>query len=140
MTAYGHPDIFTYKSDSEVGIKITDPATLKTVIYPHSQSLMAEKIDVDRLIAAAQDLSDRLIRHRFDEMSTTGHSEVNPAVCVNYNGTMFTVTPKMSTQDAKQAFNDAVEEQKKEQRQRRIEELGLHDVNASPSAQLAITL
>ncbi|MGN7502599.1 MAG: hypothetical protein ACTHPO_06465 [Alphaproteobacteria bacterium] len=92
--------------DSDICYKQTDPQTLKTVAFVQPNCLIPdEKVSIDEMVAAAHELSRELVDFKYNKLKGIGCSQIDTSICVNYYGTMFTVTQDMSLEAAKEAYN-----------------------------------
>jgi len=105
-------------NDSDIVFKRLDPETLKTTMFVQPKGLVSERVLVEDVIEAAHEISRQLVDFKYNKLQGLGASKIDTSICVNYYGTLFTLTEKMSAGEAKQAYEYSV-------RQANISKMGL---------------
>lgn len=101
--------------DSDICYKQTDPQTLKTVVYVQPKALIpAERVSIEEMVAAAHELSRELVDFKYNKLQGIGCRQIDTSICVNYYGTMFTLTQDMSLEAGIEAYNKVVRDARRQ--------------------------
>jgi hypothetical protein len=104
--------------ETDIVFKRSDPESLKTVMYVHPIGFISERVCVEDIIDAAHEVSRQLVDLKYNKLQGLGTNKIDTSICINYYGTLFTLTEKMSAVEAKQAYEYSV-------RQANISKMGL---------------
>jgi hypothetical protein len=108
-------DVQRFK-DSDICYKQTDPVSLKTVAFVQPKGLVADKkVSIDEMIAAAHELSRQLVEFKYNKLKGIGCSHIDTSICVNYYGTMFTLTQDMSLKAGRERYEQIMRDTRRQQ-------------------------
>lgn len=101
--------------NSDICYKQTDPVSLKTVVFVHPKGLIAdEKVSIDEMITAAHELSRQLVDFKYNKLKGIGCAQIDTSICINYYGTMFTLTQDMSLEEGRARYEQIIRDARRQ--------------------------
>tara|TARA_A100000164_G_C21744847_1_gene694100 strand:- start:483 stop:830 length:348 start_codon:yes stop_codon:yes gene_type:complete len=101
--------------NSDICYKQTDPVSLKTVAFVQPKGLVPDsRVSIDEMIAAAHELSRQLVDFKYNKLKGIGCAQIDTSICINYYGTMFTLTQDMSLQAGRERYEQIMRDTRRQ--------------------------